>query len=179
LALPFFVLWTLLGTKWLWSVALYTPECVPTNLHLWFAVFWLVLCYIWIFIHAALGIVAWLLEQRLRRAEGDLRELESDDVLSRWGQVSRLQDYTSLSVGRQQGLTPTEIKALSGLTSIVTGSCEEGTDDKECPICLNEFDDGDVVRRLGVCGHSFHKSCIDLWLLRRADCPLCKRHIQG
>lgn len=130
-------------------------------------------------IHAALGIVAWLLERRLRRAEGDLRELESDDVLSRWGQVSRLQDYTSLSVGKQQGLTPAEINSLAGLSPMLIGCCEEGHEDRECSICLNEFDEGDMVRRLSVCGHSFHKSCIDLWLLRRADCPLCKRNVLG
>ena len=56
-------------------------------------------------IHAALGTVVWLSERRLRRVEGDLRELESDDLLSSWGQVSRLQDYTSLSAGKQQGLS--------------------------------------------------------------------------
>lgn len=178
LALPFFVCWTLLGTRWLWNVAVHTPECVPTDMHMWFAVFWLVLCYVWIIIHLALGIVAWLLERRLQRAEGDLRELESDDVLSRWGQVSRLQDYTSLSLGPQQGLSPGDINSLSGLTSISAGGCEEGGD-TECSICLNEFDEGDTVRRLTNCGHCFHKSCIDLWLLRRADCPLCKRPVKG
>jgi len=129
-------------------------------------------------IHAALGVVAWLLERRLRKAECDLRELESDDVLTRWGNVSRLQDYTSLSAGKQQGLTPNEINRLGGLSSL-HGSCEEGHADKECSICLNDFDQGDTIRRLRVCGHAFHKSCIDLWLLRRADCPLCKRNVAG
>lgn len=177
LALPFFVCWTLLGTRWLVSVARHTPQCVPTDMHMWFAVFWLALCYIWIIIHAALGIVAWLLERRLRRAEGDLREMESDDVLSRWGQVSRLQDYTSLAVGQSQGLTPAEINSLCGSAATYCATCEEGHQDTECSICLNDFDEGETVRRLSVCGHSFHKSCIDLWLLRRADCPLCKRKV--
>lgn len=177
LALPFFVCWTLLGTRWLLSVSRHTPECVPTDMHLWFAVFWLALCYIWIIIHGALGIVAWLLERRLRRAEGDLRQLESDDVLSRWGQVSRLQDYTSLGVGQSLGLTPSEINTLPGTVATYCGSCEEGKQDKECAICINDFAEGETIRCLGVCGHAFHKSCIDLWLLRRADCPLCKRKV--
>jgi len=173
MALPFFVCWTLLGTSWLVKVARHTPQCVPTDMHLWFAVFWLALCYIWIVIHAALGVVAWLLERRLRRAEGDLRELESDDVLARWGQVSRLQDYTSLSIGQSAGLTASQIKSMPN-ASVFSTSCEDGHQDKECAICLNEFDEGDTIRNLANCGHTFHKSCIDLWLLRRADCPLCK-----
>jgi len=176
LALPFFICWTLLGTRWLWRVSKDTPQCVPTDMHMWFAVFWLLLCYIWIVIHIALGAVAWLLERRLRRAEGDLRQIESDDVLTRWGQVSRLQDYTSLSMGNSPGLSPTQINSLPGSLSIFASSCEDGQDG-ECSICLNEFVQGDTVRNLGVCKHSFHKSCIDLWLLRRADCPLCKRKV--
>lgn len=180
LALPFFVCWTFLGTKWLVNVMNVTPQCVPTEMHLWFAIFWLALCYIWIIIHVALGTVAWLLERRLQRAEGDLRQLETDDVISRWGQVSRLQDYTSLSTGQQVGLSPGQINALSGSLFVMAGaSCEEGYQETECSICLNEFEEGEIIRRLGSCGHSFHKSCVDLWLLRRADCPLCKRAVTG
>lgn len=46
--------------------------------------------------HCGLGVVAWYLERRLRRAEGDLRQLEDQDLLSRWGQVSRLQSYAAV-----------------------------------------------------------------------------------
>jgi len=170
--LPFFVLSTILGTRWLYGVAVHTPQCVPTDMHLWFAIFWLALCYIWIFSHVALGVVAWLLERRLRRTEGDLRELEDDDTRSRWGEVSRLQDYRSLTGAASTGLTPSEINAMPGVSSctVEDAMCE-------CPICLNDFREGECTRRLDVCGHVFHKSCIDLWLLRRADCPLCKRSV--
>lgn len=44
-----------------------------------------------------------------------------------------------------------------------------------CAICLEGFEDDDCVRGL-LCGHPFHKSCVDPWLTRhRACCPLCKR----
>jgi len=60
----------------------------------------------------------------------------------------------------------------------------------ECAVCLVSLKPGDVVRELS-CRHTFHKTCIDNWLLadtRRAQqtveleappslptCPLCKR----
>lgn len=178
-ALPFFVFWTLLGTVWLYNVITETPTCVPSATHLWFSAFWLVLCYVWIFVHAALGIVAALLERRVRRAEVDLRALEDADVISRWGQVSNLSGYTALSGQKGgAGLSPTEIRALPGVTTFEDGEMDFG-DERECPICITGFKQGDSLRTLHACDHTFHRSCIDLWLLRRADCPLCKRSARG
>jgi len=178
-ALPFFVFWTFLGTRWLWEVLRDTPGCVPTATHLWFSVFWLALCYVWIIIHAALGAVAWLLERRVRKAEIDLRQIEDADVLSRWGQVSTLSGYQSLSGDGKGGLAPSEITCLPCFTISDSVSEDDGPgEDHECPICLNEFSTGEDARKLGVCGHTFHRSCIDLWLLRCSDCPLCKRSVR-
>jgi len=178
-ALPFFVLWTVIGTVWMWQVMRETPNCVPTVTHLWFSGFWLALCYVWLIIHAALGIMAWVLERRVRRAEGDLQAIEDADVVSRWGQVSQLSGYRSLTSAQNQGLSPAEIKDLPTATAFEhCGTCG-GKEDGECSICLNELKPSDQVRCLPPCGHLFHRSCIDLWLLRRADCPLCKRSVRG
>jgi len=152
--------------------------CVPTTTHLWFSGLWLALCYVWIIIHCALGVVAWILERRVRRAETDLREIEDPDVVSRWGQVSQLSGFRSLSGVQGEGLTPTEIKELP--CSIIPPKDEECdcSESCECAICITDMKSGDTMRLLPNCGHSFHKSCIDLWLLRRADCPLCKRSVR-
>jgi len=178
-ALPFFAFLTVLGTAWLWEVVRDTPQCVPSSTHLWFSGFWLILCYLWITIHAVLGVVAFVLERRVRRAEGDLREIEDDDVRQRWGQVSHLSGYEVLTeavTASDRGrLTPAEIKALP----CEVAGCFRTTkaDQCECPICIMEVEPGEMVRYLPGCGHRFHKSCIDLWLLRRADCPLCKQSV--
>jgi len=172
--LPFFSLWTLLGTSWMYDVLNTTPECVPTATHLYFSLFWIVLCYAWIIIHAALGTVAFILERRVRRAEGSLREIEDDDVRQRWGSVSSLNGYQELvgaAPSQGDGLLPADIKCLPCDVASTTGEALVG---KECSICLNEFEPGDPYRTLPGCSHSFHRSCIDLWLLRQANCPLCK-----
>lgn len=173
---PFFTFWSALGTMWILEVRRHTPHCLPNGVHLWFLVIWQALSYLWVIIHCGLGAVAWYLERKLRMAEIDLHEIEDADVLARWGQVSRLQGYTSMISADNggQGLTASEIKALP--YAIVPDTHMHVVE--ECPICLYDIKPGDMIRQLGSCSHSFHRSCIDLWLLRHADCPLCKRQVR-
>lgn len=49
----------------------------------------------------------------------------------------------------------------------------EGT---SCSICIKDFVENDEVRALP-CAHMFHAPCIDEWLRRRSDCPLCKADV--
>ncbi|KAJ8771117.1 hypothetical protein K2173_023442 [Erythroxylum novogranatense] len=45
----------------------------------------------------------------------------------------------------------------------------------ECAICLAEFVEGEEVRVLPGCGHTFHVSCIDVWLESHSSCPSCRQ----
>ncbi|KAJ1693914.1 hypothetical protein LUZ63_010612 [Rhynchospora breviuscula] len=56
-----------------------------------------------------------------------------------------------------------------------TGSAGSGKDCNECCVCLSSIKCSDTTRRLP-CGHSFHKNCVDRWLLglRQKTCPLCR-----
>ncbi|KAJ4726863.1 putative Ring finger protein [Melia azedarach] len=48
-----------------------------------------------------------------------------------------------------------------------------------CVVCLNEFQEQDMLRVLPNCGHAFHLDCIDIWLQSNANCPLCRTSISG
>jgi len=177
---PALILWTMLGWNWLWQIWVWSPNCMPTDMHFWFVLGWLILCFASVFDHLALGIASWVLERRVQRAEHDLRQLEDPDVLSRWGHVSRLtgiRSLTSLPENRR-GLTPAEIQELHGAASFVCsampGDSTLMAEPTECSICIGDMRSGDCIRKLD-CGHVFHRACVDLWLLRSAECPLCKR----
>jgi len=175
---PCFTAWSLVGSYWIYDVVRYTPQCMPGGAHLGFLGIWQGLSYFWIIVHGCLGGVAWLLEKRLQRTEGELRQLEDPDTVARWGNVSQLQGYTSMPTTlRGQGLSPSQILGLAGVSVAPVQSAN--AEESECPICLNAIKAGDQVRQLAGCSHSFHRSCIDLWLVRRADCPLCKGKVDG
>jgi len=46
-----------------------------------------------------------------------------------------------------------------------------------CSICLEEFKNKDKIRKLNNCHHTFHKSCIDIWLKNKFQCPTCKNNL--
>ena len=49
-----------------------------------------------------------------------------------------------------------------------------GHDDVVCAVCLSEFEEGEELRTLPECLHSFHVQCIDMWLFSHATCPICR-----
>jgi len=169
LLLPVFMVWTITGSIWFKDVMTHTPECLPMGAHPWFIGFWQVLSYLWIVVHVVFCLLAVDYERRIRSAENDAREVESDaDVLQRWGRMSEFSSYGTVTAPwvKKRGLSANEIKKLPCV--------EHYGSPMECSICLNDVVQDESVRYLPGCGHLFHKSCIDLWLLRRADCPLCK-----
>ncbi|KAK2637589.1 hypothetical protein Ddye_032381, partial [Dipteronia dyeriana] len=46
-------------------------------------------------------------------------------------------------------------------------------DDRTCAICLCEFEEGEELRTLPECLHSYHVPCIDMWLHSHSNCPMC------
>jgi hypothetical protein len=47
-------------------------------------------------------------------------------------------------------------------------------EDANCSVCLSDYEPGEILRKLPVCSHLFHQSCIDEWLVAHQTCPLCR-----
>ncbi|CAK9856454.1 unnamed protein product, partial [Sphagnum jensenii] len=50
----------------------------------------------------------------------------------------------------------------------------QGCTNMGCSVCLSEYQEGDTLRILPKCNHSFHLLCIDTWLHSHSTCPLCR-----
>ncbi|KDP43948.1 hypothetical protein JCGZ_05415 [Jatropha curcas] len=44
----------------------------------------------------------------------------------------------------------------------------------ECPICLGEFEEKEMLKMIPYCKHVFHLECIDTWLKMHVNCPVCR-----
>jgi hypothetical protein len=49
--------------------------------------------------------------------------------------------------------------------------------DKECSICLVEYESNDLVS-ITECGHLFHNKCIEEWSRYKQDCPVCRNNLK-
>ena len=47
-------------------------------------------------------------------------------------------------------------------------------EDPSCSVCIEQFEDGDVIKTMPTCQHVFHKECIDEWLAQHSTCPNCR-----
>lgn len=64
---------------------------------------------------------------------------------------------------------PLSFRTQRRLRSFTTTTCTT------CSICIDEFEEGEKIRLLPLCGHAFHTECIMPWLQdRQGCCPLCK-----
>ncbi|KAL3639966.1 hypothetical protein CASFOL_014934 [Castilleja foliolosa] len=72
------------------------------------------------------------------------------------------------------GLTHDAIKELPVYEF---NNVERLTYETSCAICLQDLKDEESLRLLGNCKHIFHKQCIDRWLTRQGNCPICRKNV--
>ena len=72
------------------------------------------------------------------------------------------------------GATEEQIEAIQ--TTVVGASGVPPDSECKCPICLEDFLPGAVLRCMD-CTHTFHKPCLDRWLTMKATCPICQRTV--
>ncbi|XVF24159.1 hypothetical protein REPUB_Repub13aG0103200 [Reevesia pubescens] len=73
---------------------------------------------------------------------------------------------------QHRGLDPDTINALP--ITMVTRRGKAAALESECCICLGVFEDGETVKVLPSCRHSYHSECVDRWLSAESSCPLCR-----
>ncbi|XP_068667750.1 RING-H2 finger protein ATL66-like [Aristolochia californica] len=70
---------------------------------------------------------------------------------------------------QRTGLDPAAISSIPVLLHVTSPA-----DDVQCSICLSNFVEGEKVKVLPLCHHTFHPECVDKWLRTHSSCPLCR-----
>jgi hypothetical protein len=167
---PFFAVWTGLGTSWLRSTLAQHPEYIYAGAAPVLVIVWQVLSYLGLIMYLLCFGNSCLNELRFTWADRSIRAVQTEESVARWGHLRPAVRSPTL-----KGLQP---KQISELPEEKLESKEGFNGDEPCSICLSEFLEGDEVRRLPGCQHCFHKSCVDLWLLQQPHCPLCKGKVE-
>ncbi|KAG9148351.1 hypothetical protein Leryth_012296 [Lithospermum erythrorhizon] len=63
------------------------------------------------------------------------------------------------------------------LPEIVYDSTLSELETRDCAICLEGLREGEVCRSLPTCLHLFHKGCVDNWLMKVPNCPVCRTRV--
>ncbi|QCD85582.1 RING-H2 finger protein ATL7-like [Vigna unguiculata] len=65
-------------------------------------------------------------------------------------------------------------KELREMLPIIVYKESFSVKDTQCSVCLLDYQSEDRLQQIPACGHTFHMSCIDLWLATHTTCPLCR-----
>ena len=88
----------------------------------------------------------------------------------------KLENY--IRIQRQNNIiTPLNRNINININSINTLVVCDELPDNICSICLDEFKEDDILKKLN-CEHIFHKDCLEPWLNNNnRNCPLCRTDI--
>ena len=70
------------------------------------------------------------------------------------------------------------MQQINNSTQIINYNRDMSNINTSCPITLEDFQDGDVVRRIRHCGHTFHENAIQGWFRSNVRCPVCRYDIR-
>jgi len=71
------------------------------------------------------------------------------------------------------GLTNEQIENVAPIKDL------EESDYKECcPICLDDFISSTYLRKINKCNHIYCGQCIEKWLEKNHNCPVCKDELK-
>jgi len=127
----------------------------------------------------------------------DVDNMSYEELLElgdRLGQVKRgapVEAITQLPTSKFRRKAPAPLSTSTPTSTTIPGSSTTKGDkpspteakaapppseEKGCCICLDDFQDGEDIRRLP-CFHIFHQDEIDKWLRDNNSCPICKTPI--
>ncbi|PAA64795.1 hypothetical protein BOX15_Mlig009217g1 [Macrostomum lignano] len=85
--------------------------------------------------------------------------------------VDQLSEEEQIKIAKRIGL-------ISHLPVRLFSEAAEQGKNYECVICMVDYVEGDRLRSLP-CTHTYHKDCIDDWLMRSFACPSCNQPVDA
>jgi len=85
-----------------------------------------------------------------------------EDRNSAWSMSERVHCTPDSQINMPSG-TIAEIARVA-MRSLPPVKSFDGDENKDCSICIEEFEKGQLIQSFGVCAHEFHTRCLNSWL---------------
>lgn len=117
--------------------------------------------------------------QRLERVNRERREQELQRLKRINRERDRLERLQSLSGREFQPVEPIEKPIIATIKEIDSKTKKENAEKcvgQNCSICQDAIKKGEQCRKLK-CNHIYHIDCIDPWLQKNMNCPMCREKV--
>ncbi|CAA6673526.1 unnamed protein product [Spirodela intermedia] len=73
------------------------------------------------------------------------------------------------------GMSAASVRKIPKLLITAENNTDASGEIVRCSVCLQDLLPGETARILPQCRHTFHRPCIDRWLICQGSCPVCRR----
>jgi len=154
-----------------------TKDCVPSNRLPGFTWVWLACMALWGFFMGLMAFAKirnWIAMRSFRR-----RMFEYQGLIER-GDYEALNQLLEADgdINNRAGLLSVEIDRLTTQKYSQSEEMLSLSHSEQCPICFEDYKNGDEVMTLPKCKHAFHPICIKGWLVKSSLCPMCRANVR-
>ena len=115
-------------------------------------------------------VVLWLIIMSRRIHDPELGRSDSEEVEIETRVLVKRLFQTRFRLALEQLPPPTKNRSRRSSSSSQGTSIDGG-----CPICLEDFEEGEACQVIPECNHIFHLPCIGGWLVKKQICPVRRR----
>lgn len=120
------------------------------------------------------SLVSNLVRRNLNNIESSLDSMFSNFLRSNSNNIQfSVEDHYFIPINNPSSIVTTSL-TLADINQYTILTVFNSNTVTNCSICFNNFNPGDICRKINRCSHTFHQSCVDSWLYRQNTCPLCR-----
>ena len=106
--------------------------------------------------------------------------INNNDIGNGLNTITETVTFIPSTQNMQQMQPPNDGLSLNDLRNYTTLNIYSNSDENnqiKCEICHDNINEGDILRMVNICNHSFHQECVDSWFENNTICPYCRCNV--
>jgi len=183
---PAFLVVTFKGIEWQVNNAMQTENCSivsDKSWLVWLTIGILAITDFMIMFYFIGHLLLWKRYRAMRRRHTNANEFQILEEYINGGLYqaflhAELHDEATAQEEKTITLTPQEVHHIPRRIYNALLDKERQGFQQECPVCFEDYKDGEELCVLPECNHAFHSRCINNWFSISALCPMCRSNVK-